>query len=156
MRFRKLRIAFSVVSAIVCLLLVLLWVRSYQFNEIAGRQISKNRSVGVTSLLGRVRIGTWKHPKHANSWWVNSERLTNSVYEWAASRQGENAIGFGVISFQSNIELIMPCWFLVLLTATLAVIPCRHLANRFSLRTLLIATTLVAVALGAIVFAASK
>jgi hypothetical protein len=48
----------------------------------------------------------------------------------------------------------LPHWFLVVLTAAFTVI--RWMKWRFSLRTLLIATTLVAVALGAIVLAARK
>ena len=46
-----------------------------------------------------------------------------------------------------------PHWFLVMDAALLALLPwVRHLRWRFSLRTLLIATTLVAVVLGLIVY----
>jgi hypothetical protein len=50
-----------------------------------------------------------------------------------------------------GIGILLPCWSSVLLTATLATFP--WLRWRFSLRTLLIATTLVAVLLGATVYA---
>jgi hypothetical protein len=47
----------------------------------------------------------------------------------------------------------VPHWFLVAIFTTLAVLPwIRHLSRRFSLRTLLIATTLIAVVLGLVVY----
>ena len=55
---------------------------------------------------------------------------------------------------QSRLEL--HCWFPVLLSIMLAVAPWIRLSKRFSLRTLLIATTLVAVVLGLVVWAARK
>jgi len=48
----------------------------------------------------------------------------------------------------------MPFWVPVLVTAALATVPWFHWSKRFSLRTLLIATTLVAVVLG--IIAASR
>ena len=54
--------------------------------------------------------------------------------------------------FQPNVwVLVMPHWFLVLVVATLSALP--WFRWRFSLRTLLIVTTLIAVALGAIGYA---
>jgi hypothetical protein len=44
----------------------------------------------------------------------------------------------------------MPYWFLILLTATATAAPWIHWSKQFSLRTLLIATTLLAVGLGVI------
>jgi hypothetical protein len=48
----------------------------------------------------------------------------------------------------------VPCWLLVLASMALAACPWIHWSNRFSLRTLLIAMTLVAVALGILIYAA--
>ena len=48
----------------------------------------------------------------------------------------------------------VPHWFLLGIVATLAPVPWIHWSKRFSLRTLLIATTLVAVVLGLVVYAA--
>jgi hypothetical protein len=50
-------------------------------------------------------------------------------------------------------ELIIPYWLPCLATATLAIIPW---LRRFSLRTLLIAMTLIAVVLGLVIWAARK
>ena len=68
---------------------------------------------------------------------------------------------FIVLGFGSGQELFgpfidIPQWFPVLLFATLATAPWIRWSKRFSLRTLLIATTLVAVVLGLVVYAARK
>jgi hypothetical protein len=47
--------------------------------------------------------------------------------------------------------VMVPYWFLILIGGTLTVSPWIHWSKRFSLRTLLIATTLVAVGLGLVV-----
>ncbi len=53
----------------------------------------------------------------------------------------------------SGARLVIADWLPTLLFATLAAVPWLPWSNRFSLRTLLIATTLVAVVLGLIVWA---
>ena len=66
-----------------------------------------------------------------------------------------SAMGFAV--FRDPIRgryLTVPNWFLVSLIGSLAAVPWIKWSKRFSLRTLLIATTLVAVLLGAIIYAA--
>lgn len=61
-------------------------------------------------------------------------------------------------SFQTtSSEISAPSWLLVILMASIATIPwIRHLTWQFSLHTLLIATTLVAVVLGLAVYVARK
>jgi hypothetical protein len=49
---------------------------------------------------------------------------------------------------------VMPHWFLLLVSSSAGILPWIRWSTRFSLRTLLIATTLVAVGLGLIVYAA--
>jgi hypothetical protein len=48
--------------------------------------------------------------------------------------------------------LPLDSWFVVILVAAAGVLPSLHWSKRFTLRTLLIATTLVAVVLGLIVY----
>jgi hypothetical protein len=51
------------------------------------------------------------------------------------------------------VDVKLPYWFLVSIVGSLAAIPsARKIRRRFSLRTLLIVMTLIAVALGAIVW----
>jgi hypothetical protein len=61
--------------------------------------------------------------------------------------------GFGLHTDQSKIMVLIPDWFLVFACIGFAALAwLRHLPSRFSLRALLIATTLVAVVLGLIVW----
>ncbi len=63
------------------------------------------------------------------------------------------ALGFRVGDGVLRSEIVVPHWFLVLLSAAFAAAPWIRWSNRFSLRALLIGTTIVAVLLGAIVYA---
>jgi hypothetical protein len=71
---------------------------------------------------------------------------------------GEYPPGTTPLPFPRNVSGLwsnssgMPIWFLIVLTSALATVP--WIRWRFSLRTLLIATTLVAVVLGLIIYAA--
>ena len=58
MRFRKLRIAWSVVWAVACLLLVTLWVLSYWWNGSVEIRVSATREVMVMSVQGYTYWGT--------------------------------------------------------------------------------------------------
>ncbi len=60
-------------------------------------------------------------------------------------------MGFGWYTAATSIAVRVPCWFAVLMSATLTAVP--WIRWRFSLRTLLVATTLVAVVLGLAVWA---
>jgi hypothetical protein len=156
MKFRKLRIAWSVACGITCVLLIVLWVRSYwwvdQFVATFGPYY-----VGVGETPGALGIGvgtdtncepwTFSDPNPAEEWlrlvvMPNGERYPSRVW--------------GVFEFNTSdgVNLSAPFWFLILLSSMAA--GASWLRWRFSLRTLLIATTLVAVALGLIVFAVSK
>ena len=61
-----------------------------------------------------------------------------------------NMFGFGIHKARGTDTIMMPYWFLVLLSAVFAAAP--WIRHQFSLRTLLIATTLIAVLLGLIVW----
>ena len=64
------------------------------------------------------------------------------------------SLNFEWNKYDDGVNIIIPYWFFVFVTATLTTAPwIRQLRWRFSLRTLLIATTLVAAVLGLIVYA---
>jgi hypothetical protein len=69
----------------------------------------------------------------------------------AADWRKEGVFGFAYYEDGSVTALLAPHWFAALVFAALAAIPWISRSWRFSLRTLLIATTLVAVGLGVIV-----
>jgi hypothetical protein len=161
MRFRKLRIVWSVGWGIAAVLLVMLWVRSYYTHDAISAKISpiSPKRIYMTSWLGSIHVGCtdWPIPTgiEVQTW----RRLATPTEEW--SRLRELASGWGpllpepTLSFRRGPashpwQLWTPHWICTVLAGTLAALP--WLRRRFSLRTLLIATTLVAVVLGLIVW----
>ncbi len=123
----------------------MLWVRSWEIQsgavswygdewkyEISGKRIFK-----VFSNRGAIRLST-----------------SSMVAGWAIRvLEEENALlGFGAIKDRTSRYAQMPHWFLVSMTLFAAVVPWLPWSRRFSLRTLLIATTLVAAVLGLVVW----
>ena len=143
MRFRKLRIAFSATCLIACVLLILLWVRSYRVVDVVHWTISTSFSVSSSpGVMGAStsRANVDRLPKLA---WVTITPMPGLMRSWYYK------------SDRDGIRVLFPHRLLIAVFATLAAAPwIRQLNWCFSLRTLLIATTLVAVVLGLIVWAA--
>jgi hypothetical protein len=180
MKYRKLRIAWSVVWGVVAVLLCVLWVRSYDTWDSAVGCVCNIR-VEAESRMNRVLIS--KPARDAapgipsNNHYVHSEHIhrkppkftleapvTSGIASlmtaidpnwWKPSEWYENHLGFSLESDQSpwGARIVVPHWFLLLLAASLSGVSWIGVSRRFSLRTLLIVTTLVAVVLGLIVWA---
>jgi hypothetical protein len=156
MKFRNLRIAWSVTWGIAVVLLLVLWIRSNRHYE----SIARNNGKGVTTILcstggtvhfvrdlmmNRFPYSGYYTPSRSGTWEIIRADVVypSAPIQWA-----------GGLPFSWESKFVIPHWFLVALFAIAAGLPwIRHTNCRFSLRTLLIATTLVAVALGAIVYA---
>jgi hypothetical protein len=150
---RRLQITFSVTCGVICLLLIVLWVRSYWRCDIAmGQSSTSIRSYFVLgSVRGFLAIGAepgFSSLRKVTDWDFDSyppdyhERLPEPTY-----------LGFHFARYASHSVLFVPYWFPVVMTVSWAVIPWVPWSRRFSIRTLLIATTLLALMLGAIVYA---
>lgn len=157
---RYLRIAFSGSCVIACVLLIVLWVRSYSWIDIATGPISATSRAATGSSRGWVNV-TWNHPLHGFTHWKVQHNSIASIEEFEANAlaRGEgipprNAPSFGFSTMPSGSKIFqLPHWLvlcLLLISAVAAAAP--WLRWRFSLRTLLIATTLVAMGLGAIAY----
>ncbi len=153
---RKLRIAFSVVCGIVCLLLIVMWwaslstLYSWQGHVIGKRlhiQAAHGKAVlfSVTyneELLSEIGLTSFSNVPLTNV--RQSDDLSLPI---AGS---ETATAY----FTSGTRIcIFPFWLILLVAVWLAAIPWIPWRWKFSLRTLLIATTVVAALLGAIVYA---
>jgi hypothetical protein len=151
MKFRKLRIAFSAMCGVICLLLIVLWVRSYWWNEVFAFPAGGKR-YHAQSLCGRIVLGRSDFNKgQARTVQLWRQAVTNGLREIA--HNGENVFGFEYIH-SARPELIavtLPELFLVAAFAAVATIPWIHC--RFRLRTLLIVMTLFALLLGLVVYA---
>jgi hypothetical protein len=167
MRFRKLRIGWSIVWGIVAVLLVVLWVRSYlRFDQFIHSNppadyfaISSGHGLVMFGrsddpVLGQFFAAGWARKGFAWSEWYDKNGgpacfpasiYAHHVIPWLEYDSPHYVHAAGLTSSQVKV----PYWLLILLLAALATSP--WVTWRFSLRTLLIATTLVAIALGLIV-----
>jgi hypothetical protein len=146
--FHYLRIAVTAFSVTACVLLVALWVRSYWWlTTYANDYISFTTADGVFQL-------TWLNdPSLYDNGWTNiSMEEFNRMAYGSATRPVSSASkllpNFGL----GPLWLVIPIWFLVIVAGAFAIFPWIHWSKRFSLRTLLIATTLVAMGLGTIIY----
>ena len=166
MRFRKLRIAFSATCLIACVLLIVLWVRSYVYSDLLIGPISETKRLLVGSLAGAVQFRLddrkWSDP-YSYRWKITIESVSDlnkavdAVREMQAklgAQQAHTSINMATRIGWEHDTLFLPYWLLMLLTGAPAATVGMHRPYRlnFSLRTLLIATTLVAVVLGLIVW----
>jgi hypothetical protein len=160
-RFRKLRIAWFVTCGTVCLLLIMLWVRSYRVSDWV-YVFRTSDWHHLRSLNGELVLQILRQPSAMQRWGIASapaSEFSDSPYGWNSQmiRPLHEFWGFAFFVSPTIIAYAIPHLSFVLLFTTLAAAPWVHKLNwRFSLRTLLIATTLVAVALGAIVLVARK
>jgi hypothetical protein len=151
MRFRKLRIAWSVFWGLVAVLLVVLWVRSYWWCD--GITCSRNCPIGgAYSVEGRIRFNRIESlSTEKMSWDVSAMQITSAFSEF------EDIPMFSWVDTGPYRELSAPHWFLAAAFGVLGIVPMLLQSKwRFSLRTLLIATALVALALGLMTYVASR
>ena len=136
---RGLRIAFSAACLIACVLLIALWVRSYWWVDATNFSpdaiVSVKGNICVDEMILMLRD-------------PSNPSLTPISHFWGYSFATGGSI-------EGEAGLTIPYWILVLAIAALGLIAGAPWINwHFSLRTLLIATTLVAVVLGLLVWAA--
>jgi hypothetical protein len=144
MRFRKRRIAWSMAWGVVAILLVALWVRSYAVFDSVGIG-----SHCVSSVNGRL---------YFDENFIGKDQGSDGAKVWYYQWEGNN-IPYVAIQFQNAIVIPsgngwrLPYWLTFVSCISVCAAPWINWSKRFSLRTLLIATTLVAVVLGLIVAA---
>jgi hypothetical protein len=137
-----LRIAWTALCAIIAVLLVLLWVRSYWWVDSLNLGLS-GAAIGFQSNNGELCLSLHSDPGYLPETGLNSVSAEDFVRGPAVT-----FFGFGVANWDKlGKDFLFPHWFLILTLASLGILPWLPL-KRFSLRTLLIATTLIAALLG--------
>ena len=144
--WRVLRIGWTVGCVVVAVLLIILWSTSYwwryEFDWPMG-----SAAAGIESFEGGVVFRYFKLAPNTPNWTI----LGIESVERARQLNG-NRLDYFTSNFTSNSMLLsVPHLLLILVTATMGADP--WLPRRFSLRTLLLATTLVCVALGVVLWA---
>jgi hypothetical protein len=157
MRFRTLRTVWSMMCGVACLLLIALWVRSYWWCDIVNYRPSTTTAFRLLSDEGQVSylddsepllvlgdpppIG-WSRQKR---WYAGYRSEVADVPRFKKVFRGFARKG----TFGNQV----PDWFLLVVLAGLSAVPwLGHRLGRFSLRTLLIVTTLIALALGSVLY----
>jgi len=151
MKYRKLRIAWSVACGLLCLLIIILWVRSFWKFDGYILQTRTARG-GASSLRGSIllqwddfskpplrTLGLWSYPADTASLGKN----IREPYYW-----------FYFMNAPIGITLTVPMW--CPLAISIASVTAPWLRWRFSLRTLLIVMTGTAIGLGLLVYAFGK
>jgi hypothetical protein len=160
---RLLRIAFSVACGVVCLLLIVLWIRSNWSQESLSLGTLGGWRIWACSVKQHIILSFSTDPSvllpslrlpPAPRWSALSLQIED-FYQGKTEAQISRQIGipkFPGFDFQrprnGGFRSVIPHWFAVLVFATLGAMPLLQWSRRFSLRTLLITTTLVAVVLG--------
>jgi hypothetical protein len=149
---KYLRIAVTAFSLTACVLVITLWVRSY-YRQWDISRLSGIRLITVHSNCGRASLN-WIRQVDPDSefepiWSTSSYRANPRRPDPSTHK----ALGFGWKKYSAGFRLYVPYWFGVFVTGANAFIPWVKSLPRFSLRTLLIVTMLVAMVLGVIVAA---
>jgi hypothetical protein len=147
MRYRKLRIAWSVFWGIATVLLIVLWMRSYGTwdrcfwtGKYHGRQLN--------SMLGHVMLVVAELPKQTVPFYI----ARTPIEDRFKTSFDKNVLGFYFEHSPRVLRIEVPFWSILLVSITTGAASWIRWKWRFSLRTLLIATTLVAVVLGLAVY----
>ena len=145
---RYLRIAFSATCLVACLFLIALWVRSYWWADHVVQVNGNSATTHVYSNLGIVGISRTTESATQNE-------FTNAG--WRYTVRSPAGREFPLPKFEwywanGEISVRLPTWLPAIAFVVAATALWIRWSNRFSLRTLLIATTLVAIVLGLIVW----
>jgi hypothetical protein len=148
-KFRKLRIVFSATWLAACVLLIVFWLRSYWWEDLLHFEPNTPTVYAVRSSKGHLFLLRSYDGRRAAGRVLVMRELPSSNLKplvWHSE----------ITKARTRDVMLLPFWMPVLLATIFAVLPWIHWAKRFSLRTLFIATTLVAVVLGLAVYAARK
>ncbi len=143
MKHRKLRIAWSVAWGTVAVLLTVLWVRSYWWADVVTGDLNGFDYLNLKSDSGTLQFA-----------WILSDVPNGEASEWRYRTDAPSSPSPRYNWMRGHRNFIMPIPFALIspVIACAIIGPWLRVSNRFSLRTLLIATTLVAVGLGLIVW----
>ena len=148
MKYRKLRIAWSVAWGVVFVLVLVLWARTRFATDYVTMRLPGHSEFSVMSRSGG--LGFIFNPDLEGSRWSFQTQPAREV-----SFPYRTLLGFvEYLKTPTAYRIRFPDWCFLLLSATFAAAP--WLRWRFSLRTLLIVTTLVTVGLGIVVYTLRK
>jgi hypothetical protein len=129
----RLRIAVTIFSTAACGLLACLWIRSYQTSDVVSHLAETGRLTAVGSLNGHAYVGQRqlrrRYIQRYGGFGWRYEQKTPDASEWSRSIR--------------RADVLIPYSYAIPAVAIVAFLP--WLKPNFSLRTLLLATALIAV-----------
>jgi hypothetical protein len=155
MRRRLLSIA-SIVCLVAFVALMGMWVRSYYWSDCIGWSNKKSFVIAFTSLHGRVRFLQLNLPPGTHLGYTRifvQLPAKGVMFDTDNDIERPGAVAssrFYWSSRASDKTVAVPFWFLVVASGSLAMLLRMRWPLRFSLRSMLIATTFLAVVLGMI------
>jgi hypothetical protein len=153
MRFRKLRIAWSVGCGVACVLLIVLWLRSYRTFDAIGWPVTSRMNFQLQSGIGSWHINATEQGRPITSLELQSVDIPDGEEIRTALRNLAPS-GFALRYSYNSCFICFPQWLPVLIMAAIGAAAAPLIRCRFSLRTLLIATTLTSMVLGMAAYAA--
>jgi len=155
------RIAMSLFFGLLAVALCVLWVRSHHWARDAIQRVPVVGGIHFISSQGSVSVEAQRLPKNPPktfSWNQSIKVLSKSeLAEVFSTHTGSLAPDYSGFQFRfrsgADWKFSVPYWLLALVSGMLATVLGLRINYRFSLRTLLIATTLLAVMLGVVVWA---
>jgi hypothetical protein len=146
-RFRKLRITWTVAWVSACIPLLVLWALSYWEINYWDIQLDKSGGINVWVVMGRIcaepNIGPQRWDTDRVGLGREGSEYWNEYPRWEFGNNDRD-------------RWIVPAWFPVMLASAFAAAPWIPWSTRFSIRAILILTTLVASVLGLIVYSMSN
>jgi hypothetical protein len=149
---RYLRIAAAVVLATLGVAFMALWVRSYWWLDGASGPIGRRHVLGIEHRRGFV-VGTLTHRRHfptANEWSRICLHHTTAIFK--ADPLPPRGFYVEVLPYDGY-DFSLPYWFLVASSFALAALFAFKRHWRFTVRGLLLATSVIAAMLGLVVYA---
>jgi hypothetical protein len=157
---RLLNIA-SIVCLVLCVALMGMWVRSYYSMDSFGWSNERSWAMTLTSLHGRARFLKMNLPPGLHLGYtrmfvrlpasgVTFDAENNPGYSKTALPRVAEWSGFYWSLRSTDANVAVPYWFLVLTTGSLAMLLRTRWPLQFTLRSLFIVTTFLAVVLGMI------
>jgi hypothetical protein len=146
MRFRKLRIAWSVAWGVVAVLVCAAWVQSYLKYTSVEVLVTPAFRYSLHSVHGTLALDRWYRTFSASEFMPRYQESDMLRLATNAGLKIERSPAGGIDAARVSY------WLLNLTVIVIAAIPWLPWSSRFSLRTLLLATTLVAIGLGFVVY----
>jgi hypothetical protein len=157
MNYRKLQIAWSVAWGVLCMLVIALWVRSYWRTDSANCPLPGGKTFLVSSFRGQLSVGALSlFP--AISGIPRPDWKVNWKFQISTEKRFDPPKDYKFRQFtgtwdQCGVNVQFPHWIAVCVSGGCAAVPWLAWSRRFSLRTLLVAMTVIAMGLGVIVYA---